>query len=131
LIWLRAGQEPPENPKHAIQNKTIIVMNAWNPFKFHMLDALPRGRTFDAECELENILTSLVPLRPDPGGRKLVIHADNAMARTAQKCIAFCAENGPRLDTCRPYSPDLAPSDFFLFGHVKHCLQGMAFGLPK
>jgi hypothetical protein len=26
-----------------------------------------------------------------------------------------------------PHSPDLAPSDFFLFGHVKHCLQGIAF----
>jgi hypothetical protein len=22
-----------------------------------------------------------------------------------------------------PYSPDLAPSDFFLFGHVKHALE--------
>jgi hypothetical protein len=25
------------------------------------------------------------------------------------------------------YSPDLAPSDFFLFGDIKHCLQGIAF----
>jgi hypothetical protein len=27
-----------------------------------------------------------------------------------------------------PYSPDLAPSDFFLFGHVKGMLCGPAFG---
>jgi transposase len=26
-----------------------------------------------------------------------------------------------------PYSPDLAPSEFFLFGYIKHCLQGIAF----
>jgi hypothetical protein len=26
-----------------------------------------------------------------------------------------------------PYSNDLAPSEFFLFGHIKHCLQGIAF----
>jgi hypothetical protein len=26
-----------------------------------------------------------------------------------------------------PYSPNLAPSDFYLFGHVKHCLSGSAF----
>jgi hypothetical protein len=27
-----------------------------------------------------------------------------------------------------PYSPDLAPLDFFLFGHVKRMLCGCAFG---
>jgi hypothetical protein len=26
-----------------------------------------------------------------------------------------------------PYSPDFAPSDFCLFGHVKHQLQGHEF----
>jgi hypothetical protein len=27
-----------------------------------------------------------------------------------------------------PYSPDLAPSDFYLFGNVKRCLAGLSFG---
>jgi hypothetical protein len=26
-----------------------------------------------------------------------------------------------------PYSPDLAPSDFYLFGYVKGCLAGHSF----
>jgi hypothetical protein len=26
-----------------------------------------------------------------------------------------------------PYSPDLAPSDFYLFGDVKRCLAGLSF----
>jgi histone-lysine N-methyltransferase SETMAR len=26
-----------------------------------------------------------------------------------------------------PYSPDLATSDFYLFGHVKRCLAGLSF----
>jgi hypothetical protein len=30
-----------------------------------------------------------------------------------------------------PYSPDLGPSDFFLFGHVKHSLKGMVFPLHE
>jgi hypothetical protein len=25
------------------------------------------------------------------------------------------------------YSPDLAPSDFYLFGYVKKCLAGLSF----
>jgi hypothetical protein len=26
-----------------------------------------------------------------------------------------------------PHSPDLAPSDFYLFSHVKHCLRRQSF----
>jgi hypothetical protein len=26
-----------------------------------------------------------------------------------------------------PYSPDFAPSDFYLFGHVKRCLADLSF----
>jgi hypothetical protein len=32
-----------------------------------------------------------------------------------------------RLASHPPYSPDLAPCDFFLFGYVKNCLQGASF----
>jgi hypothetical protein len=46
---------------------------------------------------------------------------------TARKCRAFCEENRLRLAVHPPYSPDLAPSNFFLFEHIKHCLQGIAF----
>jgi histone-lysine N-methyltransferase SETMAR len=40
---------------------------------------------------------------------------------------SFCEENPVRLAVHPPYSPDLAPSDFFLFGHIKHCLHGVTF----
>jgi hypothetical protein len=32
-----------------------------------------------------------------------------------------------KLATDPPYSPDLAPSDFYLFGDVKRCLAGLSF----
>jgi hypothetical protein len=35
-------------------------------------------------------------------------------------------ENGLRLAAHQMKSLDLAPSGLFLFGHVRHCLQGMA-----
>jgi hypothetical protein len=61
------------------------------------------------------------------GGRTLIAHAENERAHTADKSIASCAENGMALAIHPPYSPDRAPSDRFLFGHVKCCLQGIAF----
>jgi hypothetical protein len=39
----------------------------------------------------------------------------------------FWAENGLRPATHRPYSPDLAPSDFFLSAYLRHRLQGLIF----
>jgi hypothetical protein len=39
----------------------------------------------------------------------------------------LCEEIRLRLAVHPPYSSDLAPSDFFLFGHIKHCLQAIAF----
>jgi histone-lysine N-methyltransferase SETMAR len=36
-------------------------------------------------------------------------------------------ENGPERGIHPPYSPDLAPSDFDLFNHVKHWLRGQSF----
>jgi hypothetical protein len=39
----------------------------------------------------------------------------------------FDDENRLRLAPHPPYSPDLAPSDFFLFGYAKKCFKGMAF----
>jgi hypothetical protein len=40
---------------------------------------------------------------------------------------SFCEENGLRLAPHPLYSPDLAPSGFFLFGYVKERLKGMVF----
>jgi hypothetical protein len=119
-------QEPPENPSRTIQDKRIILAIAWNSLRFHMLDALPKGSIFSSRYHCDNTLTAPVSLRPEVGGMKLVIHADNPKAHTAQQCIAFRAENRLGLTTHEPHSPDLTPSDFLLFGHVKHFLPEIA-----
>jgi hypothetical protein len=108
-----------------MQDPKMMVAIAWNPMRFHLLDARPKGNTFRAEYSRANIFTELLPLRPHVDERKLVILADNAKPHTARKSRAFCEEKG--LTIHPPCSPDLAPSDFFLFGHTKHCLQGIAF----
>jgi transposase len=92
-----------------------------------LIVALPKGRTFNAEYYRDNILAERTQFQPEDDGRKLVVHADNAMAQTAQKCRSFCEENGLRLASHPPYSPDLAPPDSFLFDYIKERLKGMVF----
>jgi histone-lysine N-methyltransferase SETMAR len=104
-----------------------MVRIAWNALGFHLVEALPKDRRFNAEYFRDNILTELIRLRSQAGERNLVIHADNASPHTARTARTFCAENWLRLATHPPYSPDLAPSDFFLFSYVKNSLQGIGF----
>jgi hypothetical protein len=92
-----------------------MVPIAWNPLGFCLIVALPKGRTFNTEYYRDNIHEALTQPQPGDNGRKLIVHADNVRAQTAQKCRTFCEENGLRLAPHPPYLHDLAPSDFFLF----------------
>jgi hypothetical protein len=90
-------------------------------------DWLPKDPTFHAEHHRNNNLSALLPLRPHADGRKLMIHEDNANRHKLSKCTTFCSEHARRPAAHPPYSPDLAGTDFFLFGHVKDCLKGTIF----
>jgi hypothetical protein len=106
-IWLRPDQEPPERAKHTIQDKKIRVTIAWNALGFHLVEALPKGRRFNAEYYCDNILTELILLRPQAGERNLIIHADNARPHTAQNCRTFVSKMGcgsPHTSHTRPIS---------------------------
>jgi transposase len=129
--WFRIEEQPPERPTHIIQDPKMMLTIAWNPLGFHLLGALPKGDTFNAEYYRVNIPTELLPVRPQVDGRRPVILADNARPRTTRKYRAFGEENRLRLAVHPPYPPDLAPSHFFLFGYIKHCLQGIAFSFRE
>jgi hypothetical protein len=127
VAGLGPKETSPERARHTIQDRKIVVTIAWNPLEFLLIVALPKGCTFNAEYYCDNIFAALTQLHPEDDRRKLVVHADNARAHAAQKYRTFCEENGLWLVPHPPCSPDLEPSDFFLFGYVKERLKGMVF----
>jgi hypothetical protein len=68
---------------------------AGNQLGFHLLDAIPKSRTFNATDCRDTILRTLISLGLKFSGRKLVIHADNAKVQTARNCIAIWTKTGP------------------------------------
>ncbi|UYV82817.1 hypothetical protein LAZ67_22000970 [Cordylochernes scorpioides] len=56
-----------------------------------------------------------------------ILHHDNALAHTALKISKFLQDYSTSVFPQPPYSPDLAPSDFFLFGKLKKKLKGRKF----
>ena len=59
--------------------------------------------------------------------QKLIIHHDNALAHRSFKVLQFLAKNSMTVVPHPPYSPDLAPCDFFLFPKLKLQMKGRRF----
>jgi hypothetical protein len=57
----------------------------------------------------------------------VVLRFDNAPSHKSKMTKTFLKEAGISTLSAPPYSPDLAPSDFFLFGFLKTQLKGMVF----
>jgi histone-lysine N-methyltransferase SETMAR len=60
----------------------------------------------------------------------LHVDADNVRPHTAKKATEFLAGNGLKRVPHEPYSSDLAPCVFYLFGYIKGRLTGASFEEP-
>jgi hypothetical protein len=119
-------ETPPEMARDTIQDRKIVVTIAWNPLGFPLIAALPKGRTFNAKYDRDNILAALTELQPEDDGKNSLFML-TIQELTLLKNVEFFAK---RMDCGRsplPYSPDLAQSNFFLFGYVMERLKGMVF----
>ena len=125
--WLPPGEKPAVRERITVQTPKMMLTIVWNTEGFHVVEILPKGAKFNADYFCNSILRALVPDDGDWGQRKMVIHADNARPHTALRTLAFMAENSMKPAPHPPYSPDLAPSDFYLFGYVKGRLTGQEF----
>ena len=60
--------------------------------------------------------------------KKVLFHQDNAPCHKSMKTMAKLNELGFELLPHPPYSPDLSPSDYWLFADLKKMLRGKRFG---
>ncbi len=65
--------------------------------------------------------------RPATGLRGLILHHDNARPHTAAITREYLEELNVKTMPHPPYSPDLAPCDFWLFRNLKKFLRGKRF----
>jgi hypothetical protein len=59
--------------------------------------------------------------------RRLTVHADDVRPHVTRLSAEFFWDNWMKTAPHPPYSHDIVPLDFYLFGHVKGCLAGHAF----
>ena len=76
---------------------------------------------------LDKLKTELAEKWPHWQKKKILFHQDNASSHTPAVPMAKIHELRLELLDHPPYSPDLAPSDFFLFPHIRIALGGQRF----
>jgi histone-lysine N-methyltransferase SETMAR len=129
FVWLPRDKKVPERERHTIQSKKFMFTIVWNPRGFHSIKVLEKGGKFHAGHYIAEILESLSQWRSiEAAGneRKLLMYADNVRPHVAKLSTQYFNENRAKSAPHPPYSPDLARSDFYLFGHVKRCLAGLS-----
>jgi histone-lysine N-methyltransferase SETMAR len=95
---------------------------------------VPRGATVNADyiiSALKRFLKALRLKRPDLQPGEWMFHWDNAPVHTAQKVQQFLAKKNIQVIPHPPYSPDLAPADYFLFPTLKRELAGQTLSLDE
>ena len=91
---------------------------------------VPRGSTDTAAAYVEilaNLRDAVNRKRNHLRDGRWLLHHDNAPVHTAGKVLEFLHRNNMQTVPHPPYSPDLAPCDFFLFPTLKRPLRGRRF----
>ena len=130
-IWLPSDQKPPKAPTAKfLATKTMITI-FWSPCGIQVLKALEPGQSFNASYFKEQIIDELLKNKYAANSKshkkKFYIQFDNARPHKSSTVLQFCEQNNLYILPHPPYSPDLAPSDFFLFGYMKKKFEGVKF----
>ena len=102
----------------------------WNPNGFPVVEALDDNMVFNSDYFINKILeqiNSQTSVDREILKRNLILHFDNARPHISKKVKEYLDQNDIKRAPQPPYSPDIAPSDFFLFGYLKDNLKGFIF----
>jgi transposase len=129
--WAESVQDLPLNPNRDFGSKKTMISIIWSTKGIHSLLALQHGTTYNTSYFCGTVMPDLVKNLCTQRRRKtlkgIFIHLDNARPHNSNDSNRVLEATKARRVRHPPYSPDIAPSDFFLFGALKGKLSGLAF----
>ncbi|KMQ87532.1 mariner mos1 transposase [Lasius niger] len=129
--WRFENEPKPKRPRQS-RSKIKVMLTVFFDYRgvVHS-EFLPEGQTVNKEYYLgvmrrlrENIRRKRPDLWKD---NSWILHHDNAPSHKAIIVQEFLAKNTTNVIDQAPYSPDMAPCDFFLFPKLKLPLRGRRF----
>ncbi|KAJ4427860.1 hypothetical protein ANN_23861 [Periplaneta americana] len=126
MHWRYSGSPVRTKFKQTLSVRKVMCTVFWNRKGILLFDFFPRGETVNADryCEtLRKLRRAIQNKRRGMLTAGVVLLHDNARPHTARRTAAVLTEFGWELFDHPPYSPDLAPSDFHVFLHLKKFLS--------
>ena len=103
----------------------------WNCQGVILVDFLPKGLAIHSEIYLESLRklkAKIRRVRPNLDMANVLLQHDNACPHTMEPIMEPIISFGWTVIPHPPYFPDLAPSDYHLFGPMKKGLWGNRYG---
>ncbi|XP_017486515.1 PREDICTED: histone-lysine N-methyltransferase SETMAR-like, partial [Rhagoletis zephyria] len=124
--WTRRGEPAPKKAKAILSANKVMATVFWDARGVIHIDYLQKGKTINGKI-LGDFDKALKEKRPHLLKKKVLFHQDNARVHTCVVAMSKFNELGYQMLPHPPYSPDLAPCDFFLFPNLKKWLGGKKF----
>ena len=128
--WVEHGGRAPKKAKTVLSAGKVMATVFWDARGVVMIDYLEKGKTITGQyyaALLQQLKAAIKEKRPHMARNKVLFHQDNAPAHTSAIALAKLHELRFEILQHAPYSPDLAPSDYFLFPNLKKWLAGRRF----
>ena len=130
MTWKHACSPPPRKFRVVASARKVMATVFWDAEGTVLTDYLEHGRTITGTYYADLIGKVRAALKEKRRGklrRGVLFHQDNAPAHTSSQALAAIRNAGFELVHHPPYSPDLAPSDFYLFPKLKEFMKGRRF----
>lgn len=132
--WIKNGDLPPERVNRSLFTKKIMITIFWSANGIHVIDVLDEDKRMNSEYFISNVLVPITKCdaykRAKKENKKFTLHMDNCKVHKSKKTLAFLNAHEISIAPHPPYSPDLAGSDFFLFGALKNTSEILDFASP-
>lgn len=129
--YCKPGTSSATVPKPSIHQRKVLLCLWWDRKGPVYYELLKQGKTInpDLYCnQLDKLNAAIKEKRPALASRKgIVFHHDNARPHTAMLTQQKLNALGWEVLSHPPYSPDIAPSDYYLFRSLQNYLTGKKF----
>ena len=129
--WKSADSPRPKKVSQVLSNVKVMLIVFFDMEDIVHYEYVPQGQTVNQQFYLQvwKRLRLAVSCKrtQNLGAQAWALHQDNAPAHTAHSIQVFLAIHGIPVFQQPPYSPDMAPCDFWLFPQLKTVLKGKRF----
>lgn len=121
--WYRTDKPKTRVEAQSLRKKKFTLTVVWGTCGIVCVKGLERPKTVNTEYFCNEILATCKEWcerrRRRQGVESFLFHMDNARPHTSNQTKQYMTDNNMIRMEHPAYSPDLAPCDYFLFGHLK------------